>query len=178
MGRRFINPIDEISSLQCRLALSALPAAHSASWNRSASEGIRLRYFFHTDRRQSSSPRRPLRRRRPAHLAWSANGLLAGPQPTTTCVVAPTRAIRDTAERVFRGKGMSTQVVEANKKDTSAASAVRFSTMHRAKGLEFDQVLVLTPDRFLGPPAETADERRLLYVAMTRAKRAAALIAF
>ena len=66
---------------------------------------------------------------------WAA----AGPSPTTTCVVAPTRAIRDNAEKVFRGKGMSTHVVEANKKDTSDASAVRFSTMHRAKGLEFDQ---------------------------------------
>ena len=102
----------------------------------------------------------------------------AGPQPTTTCVVAPTRAIRDNAEEVFRSKGMNTRVVEANKKDASGPAAVRFSTMHRAKGLEFDQVLVLAPDRFLGAPAETTDERRLLYVAITRAKRAAALVMF
>ncbi len=105
---------------------------------------------------------------------WAA----AGSRATTTCVVAPTRAIRDNAEEVFRSKGMSTHVVEANKRDTSDPSAVRFSTMHRAKGLEFDQVLVLAPDRFLGTPADTLDERRLLYVAMTRAKRAAALIMF
>jgi len=105
---------------------------------------------------------------------WAA----AGSRATTTCVVAPTRAIRDNAEKVFRAKGMRTQIVEANKKDTSDASAVRFSTMHRAKGLEFDHVLVLAPDRFLGPSAETLDERRLLYVAMTRAKRAAALMMF
>lgn len=93
-------------------------------------------------------------------------------------MVAHTRAIRDMAEKVFRGRGMGTQLVEANKKDTSDASAVRFSTMHRAKGLEFDQVLVLAPERFLGPVAEMQDERRLLYVAMTRAKRAAALVTF
>lgn len=105
---------------------------------------------------------------------WAA----AGSRATTTCVVAPTRAIRDNAEKVFRAKGMSTQIVEASKKDTSDASAVRFSTMHRAKGLEFDYVLVLASDRFLGPPADTLDERRLLYVAMTRARRAAALIMF
>jgi superfamily I DNA/RNA helicase len=104
---------------------------------------------------------------------WTASG-----PTTTTCVVAPTRAIRDNAEMVFRRKGISTYVVEANSKDTSDTSMIRFSTMHRAKGLEFDQVLVLTPDRFLGPPAETADERRLLYVAITRAKRAAALVMF
>jgi superfamily I DNA/RNA helicase len=50
--------------------------------------------------------------------------------------------------------------------------------MHRAKGLEFDQVLVLAPERFVGPPVETSDERRLLYVAMTRARRATALVMF
>lgn len=102
----------------------------------------------------------------------------AGSPATTTCVVAPTRAIRDNAEKVFRSKGISTHVVEANKKETSDTSMIRFSTMHRAKGLEFDQVLVLTPDRFLGPLEQTADERRLLYVAITRAKRAAALVMF
>ena len=72
---------------------------------------------------------------------------------------------------------MSTHVVEANKKDTSDTSAVRFSTMHRAKGLEFDQVLVLAPNDSW-PPAETLNERRLLYVSMTRAKRAAALVVY
>ncbi len=41
----------------------------------------------------------------------------AGPQPTTTCVGAPTRAIRDHAQEVFRSKGMNTQVVEPNKRD-------------------------------------------------------------
>ena len=87
-------------------------------------------------------------------------------------------AIRDHAERVFRNNGISTHVVEANKKDSADASTVRFLTMHRAKGLEFDQVLVLAPDRFLGPLAESLNERRLLYVAITRAKRAAALITF
>ena len=102
----------------------------------------------------------------------------AGSGATMTCVVAPTRAIRDHAEKLFRGKGMSTHVVEANKKDTSDTSAVRFSTMHRAKGLEFDQVLVIAPKEFLGLPAETLNERRLLYVSLTRAKRAAALVMY
>jgi hypothetical protein len=99
-------------------------------------------------------------------------------QPTTTCVVAPTLHLRDAAEQAFRRAGMATDVIEANKKDSADPAAVRFSTMHRAKGLEFDQVLVLAPEKYLGPPDETADERRLLYVAMTRAKRAAALLMF
>lgn len=99
-------------------------------------------------------------------------------QPTTTCVVAPTLALRDNAEEVFRRTGLATSVIDANKGDTASPSTIRFATMHRAKGLEFDQVLVLAPERFLGSPAETLDERRLLYVAITRAKRAAALITF
>jgi superfamily I DNA/RNA helicase len=105
---------------------------------------------------------------------WDA----AGSPERTTCVVAATRAIRDNCEQVFRGKGMTTHVVEANKKDALDASAVRFSTMHRAKGLEFDQVLVVAPKEFLGLPAETLNERRLLYVSLTRAKRAAALVTY
>src|SRR5437660_694884 len=51
-------------------------------------------------------------------------------------------------------------------------------TKAEREALEFDQVLVLAPERYLGPADETADERRLLYVAMTRAKRAAALLTF
>lgn len=105
---------------------------------------------------------------------WQA----ARSQHTTTCVVAPTLALRDSAEGMFRKADIQTHVIDANKKDAAEPNVVRFSTMHRAKGLEFDQVLVLAPERYLGPPDETADERRLLYVAITRAKRAAALITF
>jgi superfamily I DNA/RNA helicase len=113
-----------------------------------------------------------------AHAVALATKWANGSQPTITCVVAPTIALRDNAEDVFRRAGMETFVIEANKKDAAEPAAVRFATMHRAKGLEFDQVLVLAPERYLGPPDETADERRLLYVAMTRAKRAAALLTF
>ena len=48
--------------------------------------------------------------------------------------------------------------------------------MHRAKGLEFDCVIVVAPESFLGPAEETAGYRRLLYVALTRAKRGALLL--
>ena len=48
--------------------------------------------------------------------------------------------------------------------------------MHRAKGLEFDQVIVLTNLQSNAPAQESADQRRLLYVALTRAKRRAGVI--
>ena len=55
--------------------------------------------------------------------------------------------------------------------------AVRISTMHRAKGLEFEAVFIPdaneghTPYRLAKDPAAMEEERRLFYVAMTRAKR-------
>lgn len=116
-----------------------------------------------------------LTRAREIVTAWSSP---AGSPPITTCVIAHSRAVRDSAAAMFDGAGISTHVVEANKRDGSDAAAVRFSTMHRAKGLEFDQVLVLAPVGFLEAPEKTVNERKLLYVALTRAKRAAALVMY
>ncbi|GMU78988.1 MAG: DNA helicase [Acidimicrobiia bacterium] len=56
--------------------------------------------------------------------------------------------------------------------------AVELLTFHRAKGLEFREVFVTGLERGLVPishadsPDEKAEERRLLYVALTRAERA------
>ena len=55
--------------------------------------------------------------------------------------------------------------------------AVALLTIHRAKGLEFDAVFVvgceegLLPISYAKDPADLAEERRLLYVAVTRARR-------
>jgi len=48
--------------------------------------------------------------------------------------------------------------------------------MHRAKGLEFDAVVVVAPQSYFGDVEETMNQRKLMYVALTRAKRAAMLI--
>lgn len=57
------------------------------------------------------------------------------------------------------------------------ADAVSFMTMHGAKGLEFDTVFVIGANENIIPykkaktPEEIEEERRLFYVAMTRAKK-------
>lgn len=53
---------------------------------------------------------------------------------------------------------------------------VHLATMHRAKGLEFDCVVVIAPFSYLGPVEESEAKRKLLYVALTRAKRGALLV--
>ncbi|WP_078084108.1 ATP-dependent helicase [Microbulbifer mangrovi] len=64
--------------------------------------------------------------------------------------------------------------------DSGTADAIQITTMHQAKGLEWDQVIIpaLTvhnmpyqPQRDFSTPASTESERRLMYVAMTRAKK-------
>ena len=63
-------------------------------------------------------------------------------------------------------------------RDDSNADRVLLMTMHSAKGLEFDTVFIVGAEegifpgsRSLGDPDEMEEERRLCYVAMTRAER-------
>jgi ATP-dependent exoDNAse (exonuclease V) alpha subunit len=42
--------------------------------------------------------------------------------------------------------------------------------------LEFDRVIVVAPKAYLGDPLETDSKRKLIYVALTRAKKEAALL--
>jgi len=62
--------------------------------------------------------------------------------------------------------------------DSENSDAVVISTVHSAKGLEFDTVFIIGLEDGMFPlnrakqsPAELEEERRLLYVAITRARR-------
>ena len=63
-------------------------------------------------------------------------------------------------------------------RDETGTDRVLMMTMHSAKGLEFDTVFIVGAEeglfpglRSIGDPAEIEEERRLCYVAMTRAMR-------
>lgn len=70
-------------------------------------------------------------------------------------------------------KELIEQMNRRNKKDTDSVS---FMTFHSAKGLEFDTVFIIdanegiTPHRKAIADADLEEERRMFYVAMTRAK--------
>ncbi|WP_299588900.1 ATP-dependent helicase [uncultured Microbulbifer sp.] len=70
--------------------------------------------------------------------------------------------------------------------ERTAADAIQITTMHQAKGLEWDQVIIPTltqhnmpyqSQRDFSTPASMESERRLMYVAMTRAKSRLFLLA-
>jgi superfamily I DNA/RNA helicase len=65
-------------------------------------------------------------------------------------------------------------VTQRNRKSDKDKHGVLLTTMHSSKGLEFDQVWVVGCNDSVIPSPKSinlAEERRLLYVAVTRAKR-------
>lgn len=96
----------------------------------------------------------------------------------TAAVLVRTTNARNAIEQRCKAEGLSTMVIDKDQAMTAPADVVRFATLHRAKGLEFDRVVVVGRQSALGDVEETAQERRLLYVALTRAKRDAGLILY
>ncbi|WP_226662179.1 ATP-dependent helicase [Microbulbifer aggregans] len=84
---------------------------------------------------------------------------------------------RETLEHL---QELQQQHQQADRSDEQGSDAIQITTMHQAKGLEWDQVIIpgLTihnmpyqPQRDFSTPASTESERRLMYVAMTRARK-------
>lgn len=94
----------------------------------------------------------------------------------STCVIASSQAMRDSLAKQFSSAGFATSVIDASQNLSADAKAVHFATMHRAKGLEFDRVIVVAPTSYFGIPLETEAQRKLIYVALTRAKRESLVI--
>lgn len=73
-------------------------------------------------------------------------------------------------------KHLQKEAAERNDTQPDEAITVHFHTFHGAKGLEFDHVYMIdvneniTPSRQAARPEQIEEERRMFYVAMTRAK--------
>ncbi len=94
----------------------------------------------------------------------------------SVCIIASSNKNRDALARGFQSQGLRAAVIDENQNAAASQGATFFATMHRAKGLEFDRVIVLAPKAYLGDPLETDSKRKLIYVALTRAKKEAALL--
>ncbi len=96
--------------------------------------------------------------------------------PPSVCVIASSEKHREAMAKQLLSAGLAGVTISAQSNHADARDAVHFATMHRAKGLEFDAVVVVAPETFFLDPEETSSQRKLMYVALTRAKRAALLI--
>lgn len=109
----------------------------------------------------------------------------------SACVVARTNGLRDIYANGLRESGLTVYEISRNSSDQRDRPGVRLATMHRVKGLEFDHVIIVAANKGvvpLDPVLASADdkiterdrdtgERALLYVALTRAKKAAMITA-
>lgn len=96
--------------------------------------------------------------------------------PLSICVVASSEKNRDALASRLQVAGLRCVAITPQSNHADARDVVHMATMHRAKGLEFDCVVVVAPKSYLGKPDDTETQRKLLYVALTRAKRGALLL--
>lgn len=102
-----------------------------------------------------------------------------------TCVVARTNSGVEKLNVAMKRAGFTTRIINKDESDDPSDPALRIATMHRVKGLEFDQVFIPNLDINQLPLRVELDqrpdqlsrelfenqERSLLHVAATRAKK-------
>ena len=116
---------------------------------------------------------------------------LADAELSRACLVARTHKLAEAYEAALEDRGISTRKVQRSKADDSSKPGLRVATMHRVKGLEYDRMVIAgvskedmplrshvgrSRDKAVQRETELM-ERSLLYVAITRARRAALITA-
>ena len=93
----------------------------------------------------------------------------------SVCVMVDTNNNAKTVRDALHGEKIESTVLTREKTDRPESRAVRIATMHRAKGLEFDEVILLVPKNLNGSQAKKDNMKKLMYVAITRAKKLATI---
>jgi DNA helicase IV len=94
------------------------------------------------------------------------------------CVIVSTKHENNTVENNLKAEKIAVTILGPDKIDRPDSKAVRIATMHRAKGLEFDEVVLLTPRKRNNLDSKLDTIKRLKYVAITRAKKFATIIQY
>ena len=111
--------------------------------------------------------------------------------PENCCVTARTNAEVSKIAKLLESKGVKTYEVKTSEHG-APHGAVKLATFHRVKGLEFDRVILASINKDLVPLAylleDLADEsayenallqeKSLIYVALTRAKKEAFILSY
>lgn len=115
-----------------------------------------------------------------------------GRQLSEICIVARTKRELEKVTRELGSSDISFFHLSRDASDQQKPDFVRLGTMHRVKGLEFDEVVLVSLNKGIVPLDKALhgkgdivekrqadlEERALLYVAITRAKRHAVLLSY
>lgn len=109
------------------------------------------------------------------------------------CVVARTKSELSSIENLLIDRGVPTRLIKPSEpSDMEQKGCVNLATVHRVKGLEFDQVILASANEGLIPLSYALEgkadqvtlrqaeneERSLVYVALTRARKSAVIISY
>ena len=126
-----------------------------------------------------------------ALIKHSQEKIEAGMEPMEICVIARTNKMLADYANALSDAGIRSYEIKRSKTDDRHMLGVRLATMHRVKGLEFTCVFIvgmtkgamplksaLKSSDPLSKEEAVTSERCLLYVALTRAKKAAYISAY
>lgn len=94
----------------------------------------------------------------------------------SVCVIVPTKHDSNAVHGSLKAEEMPVTILGPDERDQPDSKSVRVATMHRAKGLEFDEVVLLMPRNWSDLKSRADNIQRLQYVAMTRAKKIATVV--
>jgi len=108
------------------------------------------------------------------------------------CIVARTNKEVEAIAEQLRQHCIEVRKITADSSEKGNEDAVRIATMHRVKGLEFDEIILASMNRGLVPLEQAIEEkgdaverrqaeleeRALVYVAATRAKKIALVLTY
>jgi AAA domain/UvrD-like helicase C-terminal domain len=96
----------------------------------------------------------------------------------SVCVIVSTKHDASAVQSSLKTSKITTTILGPDERDQPDSKSVRIATMHRAKGLEFDEVVLLIPRNWSNVRSGADNSRQLKYVAMTRAKRVATMVEY
>jgi DNA helicase IV len=104
--------------------------------------------------------------------------IMSNEESRSVCVIVPTRHDATTVFNNLKEANILARILGPDERDQPDSKLVRIATMHRAKGLEFDEVVILLSRDWSSQKRNIDNARQLQYVAMTRAKKVATILKY